>query len=59
MLVSIIEVCFPLLIQSKPVDLVVVGIDNCDPLAFPLSWSKSYLVLSFTVRLNRSVYQRA
>ena len=34
MLVSIIEVRFPLLIQSKFVDLVVVGIDNCDPLAF-------------------------
>ena len=42
MLVSDIEVRFPFLIQSKSVDLVEVGIDNCDPLAFPLSWSESY-----------------
>ena len=59
MLVSIIEVRFPLLIQSKTIDLVVVGIDNCDHLASPLSWSESYLVMSFTVRLNRSIHQRA
>ena len=42
MLVSVIEVRFPFLIQSKSVDLVEVGIDNFNALAFPLSWSKSY-----------------